>query len=48
MASVAYLRPFQTLELAKTGDSEKQQILAEWTLVVNNEGAHGIVGDLTE
>ena len=45
-AALAYLRPFQTNELAKTGDSEKTQILAEFTLEVKNEAAHGIVADL--
>ena len=48
MASVAYLRPFQTNDLAKAGDAEKTQLLAEYTLVVNNEAAHGIAADLTE
>jgi hypothetical protein len=47
MASVAYLRPFQTNELAKTGDAEVTQLLVEYTLQVNNEGAHGIIADLT-
>ena len=47
MAAVAYLRPFQTIELAKTGDSEKTQLLAELTLEVKNEAAHGIVADLS-
>ena len=47
MAAVAYLRPFQTIELAKTGDSEKTQLLAELTLEVKNEAAHGLVGDLS-
>ncbi len=45
-AALAYLRPFQTNELAKAGDSEKTQILAEVTLEVKNEAAHGIVADL--
>lgn len=45
-AALAYLRPFQTNELAKTGDSENTQILAEVTLEVKNEAAHGIVADL--
>ena len=47
MAAVAYLRPFQTIELAKTGDSEKTQLLAELTLEVKNEAAHGIVADIS-
>mgnify|MGYP003321669499 CR=1 FL=1 len=29
MAAVAYLRPFQTVELAKTGDAELTQLLVE-------------------
>jgi hypothetical protein len=45
-AALAYLRPFQTIELAKAGDSEKTQILAELTLEVKNEAAHGGVFDL--
>ena len=45
-AAVAYLRPFQTNELAKAGDSDKTQILVECTLEVKNEAAHGIVADL--
>ena len=47
MAAVAYLRPFQTNELAKTGDAEVTQLLVEYTLQVNNEAAHGIVADIT-
>jgi hypothetical protein len=45
-AAVAYLRPFQTNELAKAGDSDKTQILVECTLEVKNEAAHGGVFDL--
>jgi hypothetical protein len=45
-AAVAYLRPFATNELAKTGDSEKTQILAELTLEVRNEAAHGLITDI--
>ena len=47
MAAVAYLRPFQTNELAVTGDNESTQLLAEYTLEVRNEAAHGILADLT-
>lgn len=46
-AAIAYLRPFQTNELAKAGDSEKTQLLVEYTLEVKNEAAHGLVGDLS-
>ena len=45
-AALAYLRPFQTTELAKTGDSDKTQLIAELTLEMRNEAAHGIAADL--
>jgi hypothetical protein len=41
------LRNFQTKPLARTGDSEKKQILVEYTLEVCNEKAHAAVYDLT-
>lgn len=47
MAAVAYLRPFQTNELAKVGDADVTQLLVEYTLEVKNEAAHGIIADLT-
>jgi len=47
MAAVAYLRPFQTNELAKTGDADLTQLLVEYTLEVRNQAAHGIISDLT-
>jgi hypothetical protein len=46
-ASLNYLRPFQTNEIARQGDSEKTQILAELTLEVKNEAAHGGIFDLS-
>jgi hypothetical protein len=46
-AALAYLRPFQTNELAKVGDADKTQILAELTLEVRNEAAHGGIFDLS-
>jgi len=46
-AAVAYLRPFQTIELAKNGDSDRTQLLVEYTLEVKNEAAHGIIADLS-
>jgi hypothetical protein len=41
------LRNFQTKELAKTGDSERKQILVEYTLEVCNEKSHAAIYDLT-
>jgi len=44
---VKYLRPFQTLDIAKTGDAEKKLMLVEFGLHVGNEAAHGVAADLT-
>jgi hypothetical protein len=46
MLAVAYLRSFQSFELAKTGDSEKRQLLVEYTLEMRNPKAHGAVYDI--
>lgn len=43
----ANLRPTKNTPLAKTGDSEKRQIIAEGTLVCYNEKANGGVVDCT-
>ncbi len=45
--SVAYLRNIARNPLAVTGDSSKEFILGEYTLVSKNEGASGKVADLT-
>ena len=45
--AVAFLRDFSMHELAKTGDSEKRQLLVEATLESRNEAASGMVADLT-
>jgi hypothetical protein len=44
---VATLRPIQQIPLAKTGDSEKREMLVEFTLVAANPNASGKVADLT-
>lgn len=46
MWAVAYLRPVQMANLAKTGDSERRQLIVEYTLESRNEAASGIVADL--
>lgn len=43
---MAAYRPMKNWELAKTGDSEKRQILIEYTLKVVNEAAHGVIADI--
>lgn len=39
MWSIGYLRPIQQVPIAKTGDSEKRMMLAEWTLIAKNPNA---------
>lgn len=46
-ARLAYLRPFQTIPLAKTGDSDQKMLLCEYTLELGNEHAHGAIFDTT-
>lgn len=48
MAAAAYLRDFQIGDLAKTGDSEKKQLLVEWTLEMRNEAAHAVILDINQ
>ncbi len=45
--AIAFLRDFQLDDLAKTGDAQKQFLLAEYTLESRNEAASGGVFDLT-
>lgn len=40
------LRPMKQDEPAKTGDANKRVIKTEWTLVVRNEAAHGVIADV--
>ena len=47
MWSVDYLRGFRQFALAKTGDAEKRELLAEYTLRASNPHASGMVADLT-
>nr|BAR31578.1 phage major head protein [uncultured Mediterranean phage uvMED]BAR31633.1 phage major head protein [uncultured Mediterranean phage uvMED] len=47
MWGVAFLRDFQLVDLAKSGDAEKKAMLCEYTLVSKNEKASGGIFDLT-
>ena len=47
MFCVANLRPTKQVELAKTGDNSKRQIVTELTLVSKNEKASGFIADNT-
>lgn len=43
---LAIARPMKSWELAKSGDTEKRQILTEYTLEVSNEKAHCLITDV--
>jgi len=45
-ASVSYLRPFQTFDLAVTGDSTKAEMVVEYGLRVKSEKAHAVIANL--
>jgi uncharacterized protein DUF5309 len=45
-AEIAYLRQPQVKDLARTGDSERKYVVAEYALCVKNEKAHGVIADL--
>lgn len=44
--AIAYLRPFQTVELAKTGDAEQRELIVEYTMECRAPKAHGAVYDI--
>jgi len=47
MWAVAFLRNMSPNEIAPTGDSDKKQIVTEYTLEARNEKSSGLVADLT-
>lgn len=47
MHSLLYLRAFKQYPLAKTGDSEKRQMICEYTLRVNNEKSGALLEGLS-
>ena len=46
MLSVGFLRDFNVVEPAKTGDAEKRVINVEYALVVNNEATQACIADV--
>ena len=46
-ASVSYLRPFRTFDIAKTGDSDKKEMVVEYGLRIKSEKAHAAIANLT-
>ena len=43
---VRTLEPMQSIDLARTGLTEKKQLWTNWTLEVSNEKAHAVLADL--
>lgn len=48
MLKLAVLRDFQVIDIARTGDAEKKELLIEATLEVCNEKAHGLIVDVSD
>lgn len=46
MASVGIFDDIQIVDPAKSGDATKKVLVCEYTLLVNNEAAHGCIADL--
>lgn len=47
MWALGWLRRMDTVELAKTGDSDRKQVIAEYTLEARQQKANGTINDLT-
>jgi hypothetical protein len=47
MAGVSYLRPFQSVPMAKTGDADKTMLIVEYALKVRNQRAFANISDCT-
>ena len=47
MWQVAYLRPIEVVDLAKTGDATKKLITVEYALLAKNEAASGVIRSLS-
>jgi len=47
MAASTYLRPFQSIPMAKTGDADKTLLVVEYALKVRNERAFAHIADCT-
>lgn len=45
-AQLCFLKGYQTQDLATTGLADNRQISVDWSLIVNTEKAHAIVGDI--
>jgi hypothetical protein len=46
MLAHGYLHGYRVEPLAKTGLADNRQMAVDWTLIVNNEKAHGVIADI--
>lgn len=46
MVTQGVFDPIKLEKPAKTGDAEKRVLVTEYTLIVNNEAAHGVIADI--
>ena len=46
--ALTFLQGYRSEQLAKTGLAEKLQLSVDWSLVVNNEAAHAMIGDIKQ
>jgi len=44
--SLCFLQGYRTDELARLGQKDRRQMLVDWSLIVNTEKAHGMIGDV--
>jgi len=44
--ALSYLKGYRTEDLAKIGLSERKQMSVDWTLIVNTEKSHALIGDI--
>jgi hypothetical protein len=47
MAAVSYLRPYQSVPMAKTGDADKTLLIVEYALKIRNQRAFAHIADCT-
>jgi hypothetical protein len=44
--ALSYMKGYRTEDLARIGLSERKQMSVDWTLIVNTEKSHAIIGDI--
>ena len=46
-ASISYLRPYETIDIASTGDATKKELVVEYGLRIKNELSAAAIANLT-